>query len=160
DMHADAEADLLFFCERVLNRDRALDGINGTGKIRDYTVAGTAENPPAMGCDTLVENGAAGGQPAQGADLVLFHQPAVACDISGEDRCELADCFLSAHSADKADAFAVRGTKEALLLAAVADCAARRIYPRGQGRFRDDPSVPHGSQQIVLADDALAIADH
>lgn len=36
----------------------------------------------------LVENGAAGGQPPQGADLVVAHQPAVACDIGGKDRRE------------------------------------------------------------------------
>src|SRR5262245_34098376 len=132
-MHANAEADLLFFGERVLNRDRALDGINGTGKIGDHTVAGTAENPPAMSRDMLVENGAAGGQPAQGAELVLSHQPAVACDIGGEDRRQLADGFrFFLHGADKADALAVRRAKKALLLATVADRAARRVDPRGQ----------------------------
>jgi hypothetical protein len=46
-----------------------------------------------------------------------------------------------------------------LLLSAIADSAARGIDPRAQGRFRDDPSVPHGSEEIVLADDALAIAN-
>jgi hypothetical protein len=53
----------------------------------------------------------------------------------------------------------VCGAKEALLLAAVADRIARRIDPRAQCRFRDDPPLPHRSQQIVLADDALAVAD-
>ena len=42
---------------------------------------------------------------------------------------------------------------------AVADRAARRIDPAAQDRFRDDPPVPHGSQEIVLADDPLAVAD-
>src|SRR5438552_15366127 len=62
------------------------------------------------------------------------------------------------HGANKADAFAVRGAKEALLLAVVGDRVARRIDPRAQRRFGDDASVAHGSEQIVLADDALAVA--
>ncbi len=27
----------------------------------------------------------------------------------------------------------------------------------GQGRFRDDPSAPHPVQQLILADDVLAV---
>ena len=123
-MDADAKTHLLFFGERLLHCDRALDGVDRTGEIRDDAVAGAAEDPPAIGRDALVENRAAGGQPAQGADLVLTHQPAVACDIGGEDRRQLADRLsLLAHRADKADALAVRGADEALLLAAVADRA-------------------------------------
>src|ERR1700748_1868786 len=101
-----------------------------------------------------------GGQPAQGADLVLLHQPAVAGDIGSENRRQLADCLsLLVHRADKPDAVAVRGANEALPLAAVTDRIARRIDPRTQGRFRDDPPVPHGSQQIVLADYPITVAD-
>src|ERR1700747_2652665 len=71
------------------------------------------------------------GSRAQGADLVLPHQPAVAFDIGGEDRRELADrfCFL-AHRADKANSLAVRGANEALFFTAVADRAVRPIDTR------------------------------
>src|SRR5262249_60010375 len=87
-------------------------------------------------------------------------QLAVAGDIGGEDRCQLADRFVPfAHRADKADPFAVCSANEALLLAAVADRAARRVDPRAQGRFRDDPPVPHGGEKIVLGNDAVAVAD-
>src|ERR1700724_1209220 len=78
-------------------------------------------------------------------------------DRTGEIRDAVAGLF--AHRADKADAFAVRCAKEALLLPAVADGAARRIDPSAQGRFRDYAPLPHGSEQVVLADDALAVAD-
>ena len=67
-MHADAEAHLLTrgsgcaaFGERFLNRDRALDGIDRAREIGDDAVAGTAKNPPAIGRDALVEDGATGG---------------------------------------------------------------------------------------------------
>src|SRR5262245_19409535 len=144
-MHPDAETHLLFWGERLLHCDRALDGVDRTGEVGDDAVAGAAEDASAIGRDALVEDGAAGGQSAQGADLVLTHQPAVAGDICGEDRRELADrLFPLAHGADKADPFAVRGAKEALLLAAVTDRTARRIDPRAQCRFRDDASMPHG----------------
>jgi hypothetical protein len=53
----------------------------------------------------------------------------------------------------------VRCANEALLLAVVANRAARRIDPRAQCRFRDDPSFPHRSKQVVLGDNALAVAD-
>src|SRR6516165_4125186 len=122
DRHAGAETHLLIrwpartvFGDGILDRDGALDGVDRTGEVGDDAVAGAAKDPPAMSGDALVENGAAGGQPAQGANLVLTHQPAVACDIGREDRRELADgFFFLAHGADKADPFAVRGTQEAL----------------------------------------------
>jgi hypothetical protein len=53
----------------------------------------------------------------------------------------------------------VRRANEALLLPTVLDRGACRIDPRAQCRFRDDPSLPHGSKQIVFADDAVAVAD-
>jgi hypothetical protein len=160
DMHADAKTHLLFFGERFLHCDRALDGIDRTGEIGDDAVAGAAEDAPAIGRDAPVEDRAAGGQPAQGADLVLPHQPAVAFDIGREDRRELADrLFFLAHGPDKAEPFAVRRANEVLFFPAIADRVARCINPRAQCRFRDDAPVPHGSKQIVLADDALTIAD-
>jgi hypothetical protein len=35
--------------------------------------------------------------------------------------------------------------------------ALRRIDMTGQGRFRDDPSVAHPVQQLILADDVLTV---
>jgi len=166
-MNANAEthslscgASCAVFGHGFLNRDSALDGIDRTGEIGDDTVAGAPEDPPAMGRDKLVHNGATGGQPPQCADLVLPHQTTVACDIGREDRRELANgFFFLAHHPDEADSLAVFCANEALFFAAIANRAARRIDPRAQGRFGDDPPVPDGSEQIVLADDALAAAD-
>jgi hypothetical protein len=41
--------------------------------------------------------------------------------------------------------------------AAVADCASRRGDPAVERRIGDDPPAPHRRQEIVLADDALAV---
>ena len=60
--------------------------------------------------------------------------------------------------ADEPEAFAGERADQALLLAAVADRLAHRVDVTGQGRFGDDPPVPHRLQQIVLADDAFAVA--
>jgi hypothetical protein len=131
-MRADAEAHWLthcsggvFFDDGSLNRDRTLDGVDRIGEVGDDTVPGAAEDALAMGGDQLVEDDATGGEPAQGADLVPPHQPAVACDIGRKDRRELADrLFFLAHDSDEADSFAVCCAKEALFSAAVADRAA------------------------------------
>src|SRR5215472_8373726 len=48
-------------------------------------------------------------------------------------------------------------SKQALVLPAVADGLARRVDMTGQGRFRDDPPGPHGIEELVLADDVLAV---
>ena len=59
--------------------------------------------------------------------------------------------------ADEPESFAGDRADQALLLAAVADRLAHRIDVTGQGRFGDDPPTPHRIQQIILADDALAV---
>ena len=59
--------------------------------------------------------------------------------------------------ADEAESLAGDGPDQALLVAAVADRLAHRIDVAGQGRLRDDPPAPHRRQQIVLADDVLAV---
>ncbi len=71
DMHSDAQTHLLargpggaVLGGCLLNRDRALDSIDGTGEIGDDAVTGAAEDAPAIGRDALIENGAAGGQSA------------------------------------------------------------------------------------------------
>ena len=167
DMHADAEAHWLthgaggvFFGDGILNCDRTLDGVDRTGEVGDDTVAGAAEDAPATGGDQLLQNYATGGQPTQGADLVLPHQPAVAFDIGRKDRRELADrFFFLANEADEPEAFAVRRANKALFLSGVADRTARRIDPGAQRRLRDDAPAPYGGEQIVLAGDPLTVAD-
>ena len=166
-MHTDAEAHRFAgrqvrcgFGERVLSCHCALHRLDCTGKIGDDAVAGTAEDASARGRDALAEDRATGRQPTQRADFVLLHQPAVAGDVGGEDRRQLADrFFFLAHAADKAEPFTVHGANEALRRPAVADRATRRVDPRAHVCFGNDSSVPYGSQQIVLADHLLAIAD-
>ncbi|MCY1235083.1 hypothetical protein D9M72_476870 [compost metagenome] len=48
---------------------------------------------------------------------------------------------------------------EALLLSAIADRLANRVDMAGDGRFRDDPAAPHCLEQVILADDSIAVAD-
>ena len=62
-----------------------------------------------------------------------------------------------AHVADEAQALARDGADQPLLLAAVADRLARGIDAAGQGRLRHDPAAPDRSDEIVLADDAVAV---
>src|SRR5262249_44142132 len=51
------------------------------------------------------------------------------------------------------------GLDQTLLLATVPDGAPSCIDPGGQGRVGNDPPVPDGGNQVVLADDSLAISD-
>src|SRR5271166_1288469 len=71
----------------------------------------------------------------------------------------LVGIFLLARLADETDALADDRADQSLLLAIVADYAARGVDAAGEGRFRNDPPTPHRSQQIVLADDAIAVSD-
>ena len=61
------------------------------------------------------------------------------------------------HVADKAEAFASDGADQFLLVAAVADRLARGVDAAGQSRIRHDPAAPDRSEEIVLADDAVAV---
>jgi hypothetical protein len=61
--------------------------------------------------------------------------------------------------ADKTKPFARCGPDEPLVVAAVADRASRRIDAAGQGRFRDDPAVPDGFDQLVFGHDPVAVGD-
>ncbi len=60
---------------------------------------------------------------------------------------------------DEAETLAGHGADQPLRLAAVAHRLARGVDPAGQGRFRDDPPAPNRVQQIVLGDNAVAVAD-
>ncbi len=61
--------------------------------------------------------------------------------------------------ADEPESLAGDGADQALFLAIVADRLADRIDMTGQRRLGNDPSVPYRIEQIVLADDVLAVLD-
>src|SRR5271167_3768233 len=91
-MDADAEPHLFFrsavgilLSDRLLHRNGAFDGVDGTGEIRDYAVAGSIEDAAMMELDQPVQDRPIGLQLAQGADLVDTHQAAVFGDVSGKD---------------------------------------------------------------------------
>jgi hypothetical protein len=62
------------------------------------------------------------------------------------------------HLADEAQSSPRDRANELLPVAAVADGAARGVDAIAQGRLRDDPPLTR-PQQIVLADDMIAVLD-
>ena len=60
---------------------------------------------------------------------------------------------------DEPEALAQDGADQPLLVAAVAQRAARGVDAGRQRRFRHDTPVPDGVEQLVLGDDTLALAD-
>ena len=66
---------------------------------------------------------------------------------------------LRLYVADEAKALSRDGADHGLILAAVADRLARGIDPARQGGLGDDAAVPDRLDQIVLADDVVAIFD-
>src|ERR1700752_1622134 len=63
-----------------------------------------------------------------------------------------------AYLADEPEALARDRADQPLLLAAIAERAARRVDTAGQGRFRDDTSVPDRVEQVILGHDVFALA--
>jgi hypothetical protein len=63
------------------------------------------------------------------------------------------------HRAHEAHALAGQGSNKTLVLPCVSDRASRRVDTGTQRRFRHDPPVPDCSNQIVSADNAIAILD-
>ncbi len=61
------------------------------------------------------------------------------------------------HGADEANPLARNGADEPLFLAVVADRVSSGVDPAVQRRVRDDPSAPHQRNEIVPADDAIAV---
>ena len=59
--------------------------------------------------------------------------------------------------ADEAEAALVQRADQRLLVAVVADRAPRRADARIQRRVGDQPSLPHRVEQLVLADDPVAM---
>jgi hypothetical protein len=105
DMHADAELHQLvggaarILCgDRGLHRDRALHRIDRAGEIGDDAVAGGVEDAATVRTDQPVNDDAACLQPGERADLIPRHQPAVAGNVSGEDRGEFALYRMDRHA--------------------------------------------------------------
>ena len=63
------------------------------------------------------------------------------------------------HFTDKTKALASDGTDQFLFLAIVADRLARGIDATNQGRVRHNAASPNRGDQIVLADNAVAVFD-
>src|SRR6266852_2967199 len=71
--------------------------------------------------------------------------------------CRFGAVWLRAHSTDEAEALARDGADQLLVLATVADRLSRGVDAAGQRRIRHDPAAPDRSDEIVLADDVVAI---
>src|ERR1700722_8258713 len=69
----------------------------------------------------------------------------------------LSAVWLRAHYANEAQALARECADQLLVLAAVADRLSRGVDAAGQRRIRRDPAAPDRSDEIVLADDAVAV---
>src|SRR5262245_36101087 len=61
------------------------------------------------------------------------------------------------HGANETHALARDSPHQLLLIAAVANGLAHRIDAAVEGRIRNNAATPYGRDQIVLADDAVAI---
>jgi len=83
---------------RGLNRDSALHGIDRAGEVGDDAVAGGVEYPAPVRRNQLIDGDAARLQPGKRAGLVPRHQPAVAGNVSGEDRGEFALYRMDRHA--------------------------------------------------------------
>ncbi|MNF84439.1 hypothetical protein D3C84_668000 [compost metagenome] len=61
--------------------------------------------------------------------------------------------------ANEAVTLARHRANQALFLTGIADGLAHRIDVAGDRRFRNHPAAPHCPEQVILADDAIALAD-
>src|SRR5215207_6600325 len=60
---------------------------------------------------------------------------------------------------DEAEPALVEGANERLIVSVVAERLARSVDPTRERRHRDDPSIPNGVEDLVLADDPLSVAE-
>jgi hypothetical protein len=67
--------------------------------------------------------------------------------------------FVLANIADESKAFAWQRLDQSLPVAAIADGAAGRVDAVEQSRVRNDPPMPDRSQQLILADHAVTVAN-
>ena len=80
-----------------------------------------------------------------------FHPAADRC------ACRIGAIRLQAHSADEAKSLARDGADQLLIFAVVADRLSRGVDTAAQRRIRYDPAAPDRSDEIVLADEAVAV---
>ena len=71
--------------KRCLHGVGTLDGIDSAGELGDDTVASGVGDPSAMLDYEPVHDLAIGGQGPKSADLILLHEPRVACHVGGKD---------------------------------------------------------------------------
>src|SRR4029079_14720658 len=64
------------------------------------------------------------------------------------------------HNSNEADALARQRLNQALRLATVADRSPCRVDTCRQCGLRDDAAMPDGGDEVLLADDALAVFNH
>ena len=67
--------------------------------------------------------------------------------------------LLLPHCAHETEALARQRPDQALVVATVADRVPRDIEASGQRRIRDDAPLPDGADEIILANNALSVAD-
>jgi hypothetical protein len=66
-------------------------------------------------------------------------------------------CILLAHFTDEPHAFSRQRFDKTLRVATIANRRPRRIDAGAQRRFRNNAPIPKGREQIILAEDALAL---
>ena len=129
-MNADAEHDAAIlghagvaFDHRVLQFDRAADGVDHAAELDDRTVAGALDDAPVMHGDGRIDQVAAQRpQSRQDAILVRARQPAVTHDVGSQDR---RDFTALAHSSGT-PAFCMACSSPLLLLQVNRIVALRR----------------------------------
>ena len=80
--------------------------------------------------------------------------------LSGHSLCRNRGPLCFPYASDKAEALARHCLYQSLLVTIVADRYTSRIYRRCHGRIRDNnPAIPDGRDEIVLAYDALTMVN-
>jgi hypothetical protein len=74
--------------DSFLHGNGALDGIDGTWKLSQNTVASGVGDPSTVLRNQPIHHLAMGGQRSKGSDLILLHEARVACHVSREDGCQ------------------------------------------------------------------------
>jgi hypothetical protein len=83
--------------ELILGRHRALHGIHYTRKLGQQIVPRGVHDPTPVLFDEGKRDLLVSLKGFDGRGLVVTHQPAIACYISAEDRCQLAFQILRVH---------------------------------------------------------------
>ena len=63
------------------------------------------------------------------------------------------------HDTYETHAFARQGADETLVFSGITNGASNGVHAGAQCRFRDDPPIPDGGDQVVLADNPVAVLD-